>query len=405
MYASPDAVLFWLSRSVYLGLIVAAAWLDGVGEGEFALQQKISPMLLPLALVGLIAYELGVWLGLRRSCLPKATASRKAFAAVPLLLWAISAVAAVMLFEQKGIPLFTDPDARSIVGKGAGVLKRLASVWLPLSSLELFMLSRQTKSSGTFVFTWLIILLTLGVLVLITAKALILFFLILLFLVDRKHRHSSERRAKETGAPLFLGIGALIVFVTILYAKFATDYSFLMLIGFRLTTLVANMPNHILLNLSGTPTTASLLWHDGWAILSTLRVPFVSPPPVLETQLSEHVLGRYVEMGGLSPTVIGEGWILGGIAGVLLLSAGFGYLSGTLVRIARTSRTAANVALAYFAAFVVYYPMQFFAVDAFLDWGLSLIGYMMVHSVLMGAMHVLELRPSSTSRLERADSR
>ena len=252
------------------------------------------------------------------------------------------------------------------------------------------MLAREGRSAGARLLAWPSALVTLAVLVLVTAKAPIVLFLVLLFLVDWRRRNAMPGGSWVRAAPLFLGLGGLVVLATVAYARFATDAPFFLLIGFRLTTMVANMPNYILQGLAGTPTFAEMLRHDAWSVLSTFRVPFVPAPAVLETQLSEHVLGRFVEMGGLSPTVVGEGWILGGAPGVLLLSLAFGALAGRCVRVARDSRAASNVSLAYFAAFVVYYPMQFFAVGAFLDWGLSLIAYFVGHRLLTAAARGLE---------------
>jgi hypothetical protein len=150
----------------------------------------------------------------------------------------------------------------------------------------------------------------------------------------------------------------------------------------RVTNLIAQGPNYILTGGPGVPGRDELICNDLKGISATLlRVS--ESPETLDTVLTRSILGRYIELGGLVPTVIGYGWILGGVCGVALLSLIYGLLTGRLYRCALSGSNPCIVTCSLFGIYTVFIALQVFSpVDAFLDLGLSIIGYITVHRFL-----------------------
>jgi len=408
LYFSFPSFLFWINRGIYLGIIAAGVYYYDQFIGELNLLYDVAPTLIPVTIMGLIFYELGVWAGWRLKK-PRLRHQVDWFQSrtnqVPLLLWMMGLFFSLALFALQGIPILGDPNSRASLGSGLGVLKRFMTVFLPISTLELYAFYLNKYSTSRFG-SWKSIFFILGnlaILLLLTAKAPFFFFAIFLLIIYLKYRPIASRRLFKRlfNSLRLIPLVGLFVFVLYLYAIYAADFPFALLISARLTTQVAQMPNYILWGFSGVPSASDLILNNIASVFVLLHIPIL-PVVNLEQVISGYVLKRPAIVGGLGPTVIGEGWILGGWVGVALLSLFWGYLSGTFVkRLVRSTRPM-EVAVSIYAAFAIFYATQFFSVGVFLDIGISIISYILLHWLLYKFIVSMNRRLDETELARKA---
>jgi len=386
LYFKPLSFLFWINRGVYLGIIASALYFHDKFWGEFNLLHSVDERLVFLALAGWLFYEAGAWSGwtkrARRWRLTGINWLKSVNLATPLVIWFIAVLLSIALFYLQGVPLLTDPLTRANIGPGWGMLKRFMVVFLPVATIEFYAFHLKQKRYALLSATLIIV--TLAILFLLTFKAKLFFFVIYLFLAYYILRLCKYRNwLGKVLNPHSLLLLLLFVTVIYLYAKFALDYSFLAAMVVRVTNLITHSPNYIVSGLPGVPARSEVLLNDLAGIMRTFRIPTSLAVRQIDTELTRVILGRYVAAGGLNLTVIGYGWIVGGWTGVLILSFLYGYLSGIFVKGAANTGMPMAISVFMFAAYAVYGGLQINSpVGAFLDNGLSLIGYVALHRFL-----------------------
>lgn len=386
LYFNPLSFLLWIGRGTYIGVMASALYFHDKFWGEFNLLYPVDERLAYVALGGLMFFELGVGFGWFNKLMSHRSIKihwlRSRNLAVPLVMWLIALAMSVALFRIQGVPLFIDPMHRALLGPGLGILKRFMYLFLPVSALEIYTFS-VSKRHYTLL-RLVVVFVTLVVLFLVTAKARLFFFLIYLFLIYYKFRLSRYRRLlSKVFNPRTLILLLLFILAVYLYAQFALEYRFFQVMLVRVTNLIAKSPNYILSDGQGVPSRSVLLLNDLAGILRTFRIPTSLQSSALDTKLTTVILGRRIPAGGLNPTVIGYGWVLGGWGGVLILSFLYGCLGGIFLKEIYKSSSPLRVSVYIFAIYIVYKGVQVFSpVGVFLDTGLSLVGFIIMHYVL-----------------------
>lgn len=387
LYFSPSSFFFWTNRFVYIGIIASALYFYDKFVGQFNLIYPVDPQLVNIAIGGLLFYEIGVRIGFANESKhldsTKANWLRSSSIVTPLTIWVIALIFSIVLFELQGVPALTDPMNRANLGPGLGVLKRFMQVLMPMAGVEIVVFSIYQKRY--LAIASLVVLGTLAILFLLTFKAFLFFFVIYLviayYLVNPGKYRFGIFRMINLRTLLLLTLLAGVVY---LYAEFVLpDFFETMLI--RTTNLIAQAPNYIVSGLPGVPSGSELVSNEIASVLQTLHLPLLGEARAFDTELTNIMLGYYIPAGGLVPTVIGYGWILGEWAGVLILSCIYGYLSGIFVGRLNNATTPITISVYMFAAFTVFSALEVFSpVGAFLDTGLSIVVYIVLHRFLEG---------------------
>lgn len=386
LYVKPLSFLFWISRFVYFGIMAGGLYFFDKFYGEFNLYEPVDPQLIRVTLLGLILYELGVWLGWVIWYKPqKGRKFRPAKVSVPLLIWLFALLLSLVLFARQGIPLLTDPMSRTQLGVGMGVYKRAMVVLLPMACLELYCIHLQTRRYFWLSLTALFV--TLGVLLLYSAKSSLFYQVIYLFLIyyifRLRYRPHWWRKVINfrTLFIAFVLIGLLYLYNQLALSRMDQDFKVAMTA--RVTSMLANSPNYIISGLQGVPTASELLKNEVANVMQIFRIPGAWPVRQLDAEITTAILGRPVAAGGLNPTVIGYGWILGKWFAVGFLSFIYGYWTARFVKRVSKSQSPLTISLNIFAAFSVFNAVQIFSpVMTFLDTGLSLLIYLVLHHLL-----------------------
>lgn len=386
LYLKPLSFFFWISRFVYLGILAGGLYFFDKFYGEFNLYEPVDPLLIRVTLMGLVLYELGAWIGwLRRYKPQKGHWLKPIRLSVPLLIWSFALLLSVILFARQGIPLLTDPMSRAQLGVGMGIYKRAMVALLPVACLEIYCIHLQTRRH-----LWLsigVLFVTLAILLLYSAKSTLFYQVIYIFLVYYIYRLRYRPhwwRKVINFRTLFIGF--VLIGVLYLYDQLALsrmDQSFQVAMTARVTSMLANSPNYIISDLRGVPSTGELLKNEVANVLQVFRIPSPWSVRQLDAEITTAILGRTVEAGGLNPTVIGYGWILGGWFGVGCLSFIYGYWTSKFVKQALRSQSPLAISLNIFAAVGVFNAAQIFSpIIVFLDTGISLLLYLILHRLL-----------------------
>lgn len=402
LYLDPLSLLIWMNRAVYIGILLSSVWFYNKFFGEFNLQRPVSPLLTSVCIFGLLSFEFGILLGrFKKKKVSKKTVRRLDWfkfstPAVPVIICGISIVASLILFHIKGIPLLSDPMVRATMGTGTGILKRFMMVLLPVSCLEIFSLALAKRCPQ-----WLSGVVTLGtltILFLLTKKALIFFLILFMVLIYYKMRmfkkHLSFRLRRLNVKYLLLGvlfvlfIGVIFIYPTIT----PLDYDFMTIMTVRVTNMISKSPNYIISGYPGVPSRNELLLNEVAGITRTFRIPFSVKPVAMDTVITRSILNRDVEFGGLNPTVIGYGWIIGRWAGVILMSLLYGFLNIKLFGSFLQTINPYKIACTIFTIYLLFCAIQIFSpVGVLLDSGIGLLGYIMLHRFLEELFHVMKI--------------
>ena len=399
LYFDILSLLLWMNRAVYIGIFLSAIWFYDKFFGEFNLLYPVSPILPYLTVAGLVFFEIGVILGNRKRSkrILQEKKQKKQFFnwfrsttyLIPLFIWIVSVVISLILFSIKGIPLFEDPMLRSTMGIDAGILKRFMWVFLPVSCLELFSFTLLKKNKE-----WLnviVIPVTFAIFLLLTFKGKIFFLALFLFLIYYKirifNKNSKINLFRIKKKYLVLSSLVLLFFVSVALYAFITpsSYSFLTTMAVRTTNLIAQSPNYIVSGLSGVPDAGTVLKNDVSGVLRTFRLPHSIEPKPIDTELTRIILNRDIQYdaGGLNPTVIGYGWMVGKWIGVCLLSILYGFLNILFFRSFLYTTNPCKIASSIFAIYILFCAVQIFSpIGTFMDTGFSLLGYILLHRLL-----------------------
>jgi len=400
LYLSPLSLCFWMNRAVYIGILLSSVWFYDKFFGEFNLQHPVSPLLTSVCIFGLLSFEFGILLGrLKKKKVSKKPVRqldwfKSSTLAVPLIIWGISIAASLILFRIKGVPLLNDPMMRATMGVNTGILKRFMTVFLPVSCLEIFSLALVKKCPR-----WLlgiVILGTLTILFMLTFKGKIFFLVLFLVLIYYKVRlfkkHLSFRLRRLNVKYLRLGV-LFVLFIGVIFIYPAITplyYDYTTIMTVRVTNLISKSPNYILLGYPGIPSRNRLLLNEVAGIARTFRIPFPIESEPLDTVMTRAILNRDIELGGLNPTVIGYGWIVGKWGGVILMSLLYGFLNiklfGSFVRTTNPYKIACTI----FTIYLLFCAIQIFSpVDVFLNGGIGLLVYIVLHRFMGDFFHIM----------------
>lgn len=400
-YVSPLSFFFWTNRAVYIGIIVSALILHDSFWGQFNLLFPVDARLFPVTLGGLIAHDVGVlaalkWFGGRTDDF---SAPRHTGLAVPLGIFVIATLASCVLFWEQGIPLFVGALHRADLGPGAGLLKRFMYTLLPLSAIEVYFISVWEKRFRVTAVVAIIV--ATAILMMLTFKAKLFFFFVYLALAgylacpkSPTMRRRSIASAQTVGFALLLGISVY------LYANLAHDKdqgSFATVMLARSTVLVAQAPNYVMGAQSGLPSAIEVLESDLGGVLQTLRIPSPFQPRMIDTELTQTILGDdSITAGGLNPTVVGYGWLVGGVVGVAVLSLLYGILCGYFIRRMQQWQSSLAFVASLFGAVAVFEAIQIFSpVSTLLETGLSVVLYITLSKLLVAFLAPFR-RPAPT---------
>jgi len=402
LYIDPLSLLIWMNRAVYIGIFASSVWLHDKFFGEFNLLYPVSPLLAYVSMLGLLSFEFGILFGRLRWRKPLKNKVRDvnrlkpATLAVPMILWGISIAASVILFYIKGVPVLTDPMLRATMGANTGILKRFMMVLLPISCLEVFALAVAKRCPRWL--SGMVILGTLIILYLLTFKGKIFFlvlFIVLIYYkmqVFRKHLsfrfHRLNVKYVVLSGLVVLFIGAIIVYPIVT----PSDYNFITEMTVRMTNSIAQSPNYIISGYRDVPSRNELLLNEVAGIARTFRIPFSVEPKSLDTVMTRAILNRDIEFGGLNPTVIGYGWIIGKWAGVICLSLLYGIVSIKLLGAFLQTSDPCKIACCIFTMYLVFCAVQIFSpVRTFLGSGLGLLAYIVCHRLLVRLFHFMAM--------------
>jgi len=384
-----------------VGILISAFWLRSAFYGEFNILYPVHPSLKFSAALGLLAFEAGIIIGWLRQkysvCLkrPKLNWFSLTSWIIPILLWLFGVLGSVIVFTTIGVPLFEDPMLRAQIGFESGIWKRLSYTFMPLACVELYALALARKRKSLLLLSYFVIMVTILIQVLITKKGFILLTILFLLIVkykDTRLRLVSRINAKQitlTRCRTYLRfLACATLALTLISITLRNEpYSKFDIAIVRVTNLLAQSPNAIVGNYITIPTAAELIHRELKAIGATFRLS--DRLQAVDTELTNLILGRYIEHGGLNPTVIGYGWIIGGMWGVALLSFFYGLLTARFYRFSLSTSNPCATSCSLLAIYVVFFAVQAFSpVDAFLDLGLSIIAYIGIHRALEEIMGV-----------------
>lgn len=383
LYISPYSFFLWINRATYLGVLASALYFYDKYYGEYNILVPVSPKLAPVCIVGLVAYELGVWLGGIRLLNKRNQVGRPASRLIiPLIIWAIAIPCAIVLFYLQGVPLFTDPMRRAELGPGLGLLKRALIVWLPMASLEIYYIYTNKKKLSVPII--MIQIVTIAMLLLLTAKAGLFFYVVYLAIVYYHLRLCGKVAiVKMLLNTRMIMLGGVLVIVLYVYSSLALSESFFETMTIRVTNLLAQAPNYILEDLPGVPSRSEVLNNDLASLMKTFRIPGNWDVRQLDSELTTTILRREVLAGGLNPTVIGYGWLLGANAGVFVVSLLYGHISGSLVRMLAHTNISTQFVIYIYALVAVHGGLEIFSpIGALLDTGLSVMMYYAMYQII-----------------------
>jgi oligosaccharide repeat unit polymerase len=404
LYFSPPALAIWPVRIFYIGIIISAVWLHSSFFGEFNLLYPVNPFLKYASLLGLCCFDAGViigWYKIKREVhIARSTVNwfRTNSWLVPMFLWLMGILGSIILFTKIGVPLFSDPMLRALIGFRSGIWKRVAYIYMPVSCVEIYALSLNRKCP--FLVSMIVIAITLLTLALFTKKGPIVFTLLFLFIVPYSiyNKASFKMRSKFF---LRVTIIILVTYFLIWIGLRSEVYGVSKIMLVRITNLIAQSPNYIL-----SSDTASLISRDDLirrelrAIGGTFRIS--ERPEQLDTSLTRLILKRDIEHGGLNPTVIGYGWIIGRTWGIVIMSLLYGFIISKFYRSFLIGKTACQVSCSLFGMYIVFGAIQVFSpVDVFLDNGLSLISYIWVHRLLSEVLGIASSKRSRNTMRKR----
>jgi len=395
LYLNILSILLWINRAVYLGIFFSSILFYDKFFGEFNLLYPVSPILPYLALAGLFSFEAGVFFGNRFSKNRLLQKNRKSFSCfksstyfIPFFIWIISLAMSSMLFFIKGIPLFEDPMLRATMGINTGVLKRFMWIFLPVSCIETYCFTLLTKRK--YKLTTIIIVITSLIFFLLAFKGKIFFSILAIILIYYKIRMFNYNFSLNlfTINKKYIYFSFLIIFFILtifIYPRIVpSSYDFANIILLRVTNLIAQSPNYIISNIPAGSDAIDVLKNDLAGVLRTLRLCTSIEPINKDTELTRIILNRdpAYGAGGLNPTVIGYGWMIGGWVGICLLSIFYGFLNIIFFKSFLKTTNPMKIACSIYAIYVLFCAIQIFSpIGTFLDTGLSLLGYIILHRI------------------------